>query len=284
MRRFLASTAIVMSTLALASGYSWAKGPNSGHSNNGGQGSNSGMGNAIQNLNKTWNQNTNQNSNQNGSKPWIQNDNKSSNQNMNQAIQNSNKSWNQEKSKAWNQNMKSQQTFDSKKHPDFMSGSGTHDNWRYRWNNGRWWFWAPDNRWAWYDDGRWSYDNRYVVNRPIFENFSGGPIKITNPASNHVTLSYVLDGVAYSVPPGYSQELREDRPWVIQFSRGPNMDEARYALRSGRYTFASTGHGWELYRTEFQQSTAPVNPPSQAPVNPPANPPSQAPISPPSPQ
>ena len=57
-------------------------------------------------------------------------------------------------------------------------------HWRYRWDNGRWWFCGPDNRWMWYgDDGRWlNYGNAYVVHRPIVENFSGGPIKIVNPA------------------------------------------------------------------------------------------------------
>ena len=49
---------------------------------------------------------------------------------------------------------------------------------------------------------------------------SGGSITITNPATNFATLSYTLDGRAYTIPPGYRQELREDRAWVIQFSRG----------------------------------------------------------------
>ena len=29
-------------------------------------------------------------------------------------------------------------------------------DWRYRWHEGRWWYWIPQNRWMWYsDDGRW---------------------------------------------------------------------------------------------------------------------------------
>ena len=81
--------------------------------------------------------------------------------------------------------------------------------------------------------------------------FSGGPITITNPATSKVTLSYTLDGNAYTIPPGYSQDLREDRAWVIQFTRGTNLDQARYGLPSGRYSFASTDHGWELYRSKL---------------------------------
>ena len=57
-----------------------------------------------------------------------------------------------------------------------------------------------------------------VVQCPILENFSGGPIKIVNPAKSGVTLSYMLDGNAFTMPPGYSQEFQEDRAWVIEFS------------------------------------------------------------------
>ena len=81
--------------------------------------------------------------------------------------------------------------------------------------------------------------------------FSGGPITITNPATSKVTLSYTLDGTAYTIPPGYRQNLREDRAWVVQFSRGTNLGQARYSLQSGRYSFTSTDHGWELYRNEL---------------------------------
>lgn len=152
--------------------------------------------------------------------------------------------------------------------PQFSVGAGaaaTADSWRYRSDNGRWWYWTPQNRWMWYgDDGRWvNYSdtaNAYVVQRPILANplpganFSGGPIRITNPATSQATLSYTLDGVAYTIAPGYSQDLREDRAWVIQFSRGANLDQAQYGLQSGLYSFGSTDHGWELYRTELPTS------------------------------
>ena len=83
----------------------------------------------------------------------------------------------------------------------------------------------------WYgDDGRWlNYGNAYVVQRPILEDFSGGPIKIVNPAKNGVTLNYTLDGNAFTIPPGYSQDLREDRAWVIEFSRGELGSDAIWA-------------------------------------------------------
>ena len=156
--------------------------------------------------------------------------------------------------------------FDADHRPEFTGGHGEgRENSRYRWDNGRWWFWGPGNQWMWYGDGRWqNYGNAYAVRRPILENFSGGPIKIVNPLKNGVTLSYMLDNNAYTIPPGFSQDLQADRAWMIQFSRGENMDQARYGLQSGLYTFTRTDHGWELYRSEFPQTTAPL----AAPENP----------------
>ena len=172
-----------------------------------------------------------------------------------------------------------QQNFDSKKHPEFSGGPGGKEDWRFRWKDGRWWFWTPGDHWLWYDDGRWNnygyygYTDPYVVGRPILENFSGGPIKIINPASNQAGLNYTLNGVTYSIPPGYSQDLREDRSWIIEFNRGSNMGDAQYGLTTGIYKFVRTGHGWELYRSDFDQPSGPPNP---MPMNPtPMNAPTQ---------
>lgn len=168
------------------------------------------------------------------------------------------------------QGTKQNQLFDARHRPDFSGGRGEgRDAWRYRWDNDRWWFYGPDNRWMFYgDDGRWNYYSReYVVRRPISEEYSGGPIKIVNPAKNKVTLSYTLDGNAYTIPPGYSQNIQEDRAWVIEFSRGNDLEDATYELHSGVYKFAHTDYGWELYRSELPQTTAP-EPPKEAPTDP----------------
>ena len=155
--------------------------------------------------------------------------------------------------------------FDAHNRPEYSGGGGEgRDSWRYRWDDGRWLFWGADNRWMWYgDDGQWQYyGNTYVVQRPIVNNFSGGPITIDNPAANKANLSYTLDGNPYTIAPGYSQEFTEDRAWVVQFSRGANLDQGRYGLQSGLYSFTSTDHGWELYRSEFPQTVGP--PPAPA--------------------
>jgi hypothetical protein len=28
-------------------------------------------------------------------------------------------------------------------------------SWRYRWHEGRWWYWLPSERWVYWEDGRW---------------------------------------------------------------------------------------------------------------------------------
>jgi hypothetical protein len=155
------------------------------------------------------------------------------------------------------------QAFDAHHHPEYSGGNGEgRDNGRYRWNNGHWWFWGANNQWMLYgDNGQWQpYGNAYVVQRPILEEFSGGPIKIVNPAKTGVTLTYTLDGTTFTMPPGYSQTLQEDRAWVIQFSRGANLNQARYGLQSGVYKFVRTDHGVELYHSGVQQTVAPPPP------------------------
>jgi hypothetical protein len=114
----------------------------------------------------------------------------------------------------------------------------------------------------------------YVVQSPIIENPTPAqPVRITNPATNKVTLSYTLDGNPYTIPPGSSQDLVLDHPWVIEFSRGGNFGHGRYGLEPGLYTFAMTDHGWELYHGDLVQSASPgasANPlpPAAPPTNP----------------
>ena len=118
----------------------------------------------------------------------------------------------------------------------------------------------------------------YVVQRPIIEEpaFSGLPIKITNPATNGVTLSYVLNDVTYSIPPGASQDFVLDRSWVISFGRGGNFGGARYGLEPGLYTFTSTDHGWELYHSAMPQPSVVQTPSNTPPMNPTPSPPTPA--------
>jgi hypothetical protein len=134
--------------------------------------------------------------------------------------------------------------------------------------------WQQNYPWSGGHDPRYGYGygyggNTYIVERPILgnplpgANFSGNPIRIVNPASSRTTLSYTLNGVAYKIQPGESQDLREDRAWVIEFNRGGDFGQARYGLQTGMYSFSVTDHGWELYRGPLVQTSgsAPISPP-----------------------
>ncbi len=124
--------------------------------------------------------------------------------------------------------------------------------------------WPSNWTWRWYPGRGWYAPNgSYLVARPILE-----PIRIINPPENGVTLNYTLNGALYSIPPGHSQELNDDRQWVIGFSRGGAFGQAQYTLQPGRYQFASSPGGWELFGTQ---------PPAAGPPGlPPANPPPPA--------
>lgn len=75
-------------------------------------------------------------------------------------------------------------------------------------------------------------------------------IKISNPASNGLSLKYHLNGQLWEIPAGYEQKL--ERQYVIEFSRGTGFGNAKYQLTSGTYTFQPTERGWELYRRPIQ--------------------------------
>jgi hypothetical protein len=68
------------------------------------------------------------------------------------------------------------------------------EQWRYRWFNGRWWYWTPQNRWMWYgDDGRWV---QFDPTQPPAPAVQGGEA----PA---VYYSYPAPGYYYSPGPAY---------------------------------------------------------------------------------
>jgi len=154
-------------------------------------------------------------------------------------------------------------------HSAFYHGSG--------WGtNHSWWYPGHGYGYGWGSYYPYTVQTPVLVNPPV-QVFSGGLITITNPADSKTTLSYTLNGVQYTIPPGYSQELRADRLWVIQFSRGSNLGDVRYQLEPGLYTFSGTDHGWELFhgvREPGPMIAAPSAPaaPSvghKSPVNPP---------------
>jgi hypothetical protein len=95
---------------------------------------------------------------------------------------------------------------------------------------------------------------------------------VANPATNSATLSFHVDGTAYSIAPGETKEFDVSIPHVVQFDRGGSTGTARYALTSGIYTFTPTAQGWELYRralgpTVADPESATASPPLPMPAS-----------------
>ena len=88
-----------------------------------------------------------------------------------------------------------------------------------------------------------------------------GNIKLTCPKTAAGSLTYTLNGQAYSIQPGYSQNFRDDRAWTLEFKRGGDASEVvRYSLKAGTYKFSSGVTGWELVQSAASASDLPPEP------------------------
>ncbi len=83
-----------------------------------------------------------------------------------------------------------------------------------------------------------------------------GKVLITNPADSGGDVNYVLNGNKYSIQPGQTQSLDNDRVWTIDFASGGPRGGVRYTLSPGQFKFVVKESGWELVRAANQQ----VNP------------------------
>jgi hypothetical protein len=49
-------------------------------------------------------------------------------------------------------------------HPFYGSDHGQGNDWRYRYDNGRWWYWGALGAWSYWNDGRWvDYGTPYTT-------------------------------------------------------------------------------------------------------------------------
>lgn len=72
------------------------------------------------------------------------------------------------------------------------------------------------------------------------------PIRITNPSTATAPINYSLNGFQYTIRPGESQTLINDRLWTIQFDRGGEFGQTRYSLSPGQFEFTPTATGWDF--------------------------------------
>lgn len=77
---------------------------------------------------------------------------------------------------------------------------------------------------------------------------TGGTIALEYPAGNGPTMNFSLNGTPYRIQPGQTQQVVNDRNWIVEFDRGSGNGTARYSLTDGRFKFKPTDRGWELMR------------------------------------
>jgi hypothetical protein len=99
------------------------------------------------------------------------------------------------------------------------------DPWRYKWENGRWWYYAPDNRWMWYSaPGGWTY---YALPRSYTTGYGGVPVApsttyVVPPSSYYY---YPSSGYYYGYPGYY-------------YYGSPGL------YYGGRWAYYGWGRGW----------------------------------------
>lgn len=75
----------------------------------------------------------------------------------------------------------------------------------------------------------------------------GGTIKLSCPKSAPGSLTYSLNGNFYTIQQGYSQTIKNDRTWILEFKRGGDGSESvRYPLTPGQYVFSVGATGWDI--------------------------------------
>ena len=73
-------------------------------------------------------------------------------------------------------------------------------------------------------------------------------VKFVNPEEFGVAMNFAVDGIAQSVPSGFTQSLDATSTSVIEFNRGEGLGNARYTLSPGTYEFQYGDSGWQCFK------------------------------------
>jgi hypothetical protein len=111
-------------------------------------------------------------------------------------------------------------------------------------------------------------------------------VRISNPDSTGLTLSFVFGGKTYSVDSGRTEEFTVTAPTLIVFSRGGQAGVARYTLAGGNaFEFKFDSTGWFMVQKRQDQASpalngVPTNPVPPSPTALPAALPGPGPVTP----
>ena len=79
-----------------------------------------------------------------------------------------------------------------------------------------------------------------------------GTITIVNPTDSGGVVSFTLNNSPYSIKPGQTQTIQNDRLWTVAFGSGGPAGDVRYSLKPAVYKFKVTEGGWNLFQTQEQ--------------------------------
>jgi hypothetical protein len=105
------------------------------------------------------------------------------------------------------------------------------DAWRYKYYEGRWWYWMPSNSWAWYDGRRWIAFEKVRRSRT-------GAILVQRPARGENSERY-QSGVL-PAPPATFEAMQDE---VVELRKSLRRLEARLREQEAAGT-ASAAHPW----------------------------------------
>jgi len=105
------------------------------------------------------------------------------------------------------------------------------DAWRYKYHEGRWWYWMPSNSWAWYDGRQWiafEKDRRSRV----------GAILVQRPSRGENSERY--QSGALPAPPATFEAMQDE---VVELRKSLRQLEARLREQEAAGA-APAAHSW----------------------------------------
>jgi hypothetical protein len=98
-------------------------------------------------------------------------------------------------------------------------GTDRGERWRFRFDNGRWWYWSPENRWSYYDNNNWTeYQGGQGYTANYAPDMSGGTGDCTTPAGGYGALPNAdQNGYVTGLDPRYRFDNGQ---WYYQTDNG----------------------------------------------------------------
>jgi hypothetical protein len=150
------------------------------------------------------------------------------------------------------------------------SGRGR-DSWRYRYDNGAWWYWLPNNRWMYYDNGAWQ---DYAVDNSTTYDNSTATVAVPSDPNYYWYNSqwwYLLPGNRWSYydhgswrdgAPGMGPQRRETGYRGVldnDEQHGPNQTPATHDLHPANPALGAQPSVKVAPHTDAPQEHGPVN-------------------------